>query len=36
LVWDWVVDPLGPCSYNTGPADSSMLNALASAPSGGG
>jgi hypothetical protein len=20
LVWNWVLDPLGPCSYNTGPA----------------
>jgi mannan endo-1,4-beta-mannosidase len=22
LVWNWVLDPLGPCNYNTGPADS--------------
>ena len=32
VVWDWILDPLGPCSYNTGPADSSLLGALA-APS---
>ncbi len=24
LVWDWVSDPLGPCSYNTGPGDPLM------------
>jgi mannan endo-1,4-beta-mannosidase len=24
LVWDWVLDPLGSCSYNTGPADPLM------------
>jgi len=24
LVWDWVLDPLGPCSYNTGPGDPLM------------
>jgi mannan endo-1,4-beta-mannosidase len=35
LVWDWVVDPLGPCSYNTGPGDSALLSALESTPSGG-
>ena len=34
LVWDWLPDPLGPCSYNTGPTDSSLLNAVASPPSG--
>ncbi len=34
LVWDWLLDPLGPCSYNTGPSDSSLLNAIASPPSG--
>jgi len=34
LVWDWLLDPLGPCSYNTGPTDSSLLNAIASPPSG--
>jgi len=34
LVWNWVPDPLGPCNYNTGPADSSLLNAIASPPSG--
>jgi hypothetical protein len=32
LVWDWVTDPMGPCSYNTGPDDSSLLGAAASAP----
>ena len=34
LVWDWLLDPLGPCSYNTGPSDSSLLDAIASTPSG--
>ena len=34
LVWDWLTDPLGPCSYNTGPSDSSLLGVLAS-PTGG-
>jgi hypothetical protein len=34
LVWDWLLNPLGPCSYNTGPTDSSLLNAVASPPSG--
>jgi mannan endo-1,4-beta-mannosidase len=24
LVWDWVTDPLGPCSYNTGAGDPLM------------
>jgi mannan endo-1,4-beta-mannosidase len=24
VVWDWVLDPLGPCSYNTGPGDPLM------------
>jgi mannan endo-1,4-beta-mannosidase len=24
LVWDWVLDPLGSCSYNTGPTDPLM------------
>jgi hypothetical protein len=24
LVWDWVTDALGPCSYNTGPGDPLM------------
>lgn len=32
LVWDWLTDPLGPCSYNSGPSDSSLLNALATGP----
>ena len=31
LVWNWVLDPLGPCNYNTGPSDSSLLAAAASA-----
>ncbi len=35
LVWNWELDPLGPCNYNTGPADSSLLAALASGPAGG-
>ncbi|HXN62833.1 MAG TPA: IPT/TIG domain-containing protein, partial [Acidimicrobiales bacterium] len=33
LVWDWITDPLGPCSYNTGPADNSLSSVLASTPS---
>jgi len=33
-VWDWTLDPLGPCSYNTGPGDSSLLGSLASTPIG--
>ena len=24
LVWNWVLDPLGACSYNTGPGDPLM------------
>jgi IPT/TIG domain len=34
LVWDWLTDPLGPCSLNTGPDDSSLLAAIASQLSG--
>jgi hypothetical protein len=34
LVWNWLLDPLGPCNYNTGPTDSSLLHAIASPPSG--
>ena len=34
LVWNWLTDPLGPCNYNTGPSDSSLLNAIASPPPG--
>ncbi len=34
LVWSWLLDPLGPCSYNTGPTDSSLLNVIASPPPG--
>jgi hypothetical protein len=34
LVWDWLTDPLGPCSLNTGPADNSLLGAITSQPSG--
>jgi len=30
LVWNWVLDPLGPCSYNTGPGDP-LLATLATA-----
>ena len=30
LVWNWLLDPLGPCNYNTGPSDSSLLNVVAS------
>jgi hypothetical protein len=33
LVWDWLTDSLGSCSYNTGPTDSPLLNAIASPPS---
>jgi hypothetical protein len=25
LVWDWMLDPLGPCSYNTGTGDPLMV-----------
>jgi hypothetical protein len=32
LVWNWLTDPLGPCSYNTGPTDSALLTTVASAP----
>ncbi len=35
LVWNWVLDPLGACNYNTGPSDSSLLGALTSAPTSG-
>jgi hypothetical protein len=35
LVWDWIYDPIGACSYNTGPADSSLLSAVTSMPVGG-
>ena len=34
LVWNWDLDPLGTCNYDTGPADNSLLNAVASALSG--
>jgi hypothetical protein len=34
LVWNWDLDPLGACNYDTGPTDSSLLNAIASPPSG--
>jgi hypothetical protein len=30
LVWNWVIDPIGSCSYNTGPTDSSLLAAITS------
>ncbi len=29
LVWDWVTDPLGPCSFNTGAADTASAGAIA-------
>ncbi|HEX4433255.1 MAG TPA: IPT/TIG domain-containing protein [Acidimicrobiales bacterium] len=32
LVWDWLLDPLGPCSYNTGPIDSPLAAAIATTP----
>jgi len=32
LVWDWITDPLGPCSYNTGSNDAPLGSAVASAP----
>ena len=32
LVWDWILDPLGPCNTNTGPTDPSLLNSIASGP----
>ncbi len=34
LVWDWLLDPLGPCSYNTGPADTALGGAVAAASTG--
>ncbi len=30
LVWNWVLDPLGGCNYNTGPSDSALLGTIAS------
>ena len=30
LVWNWDLETLGPCSYNTGPTDSSLLPLVAS------
>jgi hypothetical protein len=32
LIWDWILDPIGPCSYNTGPTDASMLGSVAASP----
>lgn len=32
LVWNWVLDPIGPCNFNTGPGDTSLLGALDFAP----
>jgi mannan endo-1,4-beta-mannosidase len=32
LVWNWELETLGPCSYDTGPGDTSLSSALASAP----
>jgi mannan endo-1,4-beta-mannosidase len=34
LIWDWVVDPLGPCSYNTGPSDPLMVTLTGAALTG--
>ena len=31
LVWSWILDPLGQCSYNTGPTDSSLMSVVESA-----
>ena len=31
-VWSWLLDPMGPCSYKHGAADSSLLNAIPPAP----
>ncbi len=28
LVWNWVVDPIGPCNYNTGPSDTELATAI--------
>jgi hypothetical protein len=32
LVWNWLTGNLGPCSYNSGPGDLTLLKALASGP----
>ena len=32
LVWDWQLGSIGPCSYDTGPTDAALSNALASPP----
>ena len=34
LVWNWDLDSLGVCNYDTGPSDSSLLSTIASPPSG--
>jgi hypothetical protein len=34
LVWDWLTDPIGPCSLNTGPGDGALLGVVASPPPG--
>jgi mannan endo-1,4-beta-mannosidase len=34
LVWDWITDPLGGCSTNTGPNDTSLLSTVAGALNG--
>ena len=35
LVWNWNVNPLGPCSYDTGPTDDSLGRAITSTTGGG-
>lgn len=32
LIWDWIMDPLGPCNTNTGSADTSLMTVMASPP----
>jgi hypothetical protein len=34
LVWDWITDPLGPCSPNTGTGDNALLGLIASITTG--
>jgi hypothetical protein len=34
LVWNWLTDPLGPCSFNTGPADGPLNSVMTSSPTG--
>ena len=30
LVWNWLTDPLGPCSYNTGQSDGPLQGLIGS------